>query len=307
MGAQNCLKIAEFDFLDLLLIGESGVGKTHYAELIHQNSARRAKPFVAINCAAIPADLLEAELFGSVKGAFTGAIGAVGKFEAAEGGTIFLDEIGELDASIQAKLLTVIEDKTIRRVGSNQTKKLNLRFIFATNQNLTVFRNDFLYRIAGYTLEIEPLRSRRQEIRPLAQKFLSDFNSRNNQSLFFTEEVFESLRLQDWRGNVRELKNFVVKLAVNAMLDSQKRIDRRFLSDTRLPELSSPVSDSQIMRETYPRVVTKRRDEILTANEQRAFELYYKNKNLKVKDILAQTNVSRATFYRKLNGFAPAS
>lgn len=122
--------------------------------------------------------------------------------------------------------------------------------------------------------------------------------------MFFSEEVFEYLRLQDWRGNVRELKNFVVKLAVNAMLDSQKRIDRRFLSDARLPELSSPVSDAQIMRETYPRVVTKRRDEILTANEQLAFHLY-QDKNLKVKDILAQTHVSRATFYRKLNCFAP--
>lgn len=294
------LKIGQYDFINILLTGETGTGKSHYANLIHQNSYRCNKPFVSINCASLPKDLIEAELFGAERGSFTGASSAiVGKFEAANGGTIFLDEIGELDINLQAKLLTVLEDKTIRRLGSNRLIKLDVRFIFATNQDLSVFRSDFRYRISGYQFEIKPLRERKDEILKLARLFLAELNQSHNQQLHFQPCILDFLKSQNWYGNVRELKNFINRLYVTALVENLTFINFRLLEDLQLCFLA-PAIPASVMVENIPQVLPRHKELKLTIKEAEALELYRK-KELKVKDILAMTNVNRTTFYRKLN------
>ena len=166
--------LARFDFLDVCLLGETGTGKSHNARLIHELSPRAKQPFVAVNCAELSPSIIEAELFGYEKGAFTGAVSSrTGKFEAAAGGTLFFDEIGELPCNLQAKLLKVVEEKSITRVGGNRARQIDVRIIYATHRDLSVFREDFRYRIAGHTIHLKPLRERSDEIVPLARLFFS--------------------------------------------------------------------------------------------------------------------------------------
>ncbi|RSK43031.1 sigma 54-interacting transcriptional regulator, partial [Hymenobacter rigui] len=164
------------------ITGETGTGKELVAQAVHLNSARRQQPFVAVNMAAIPAELLESELFGHEKGAFTGAIGRkIGKFEQAHGGTLFLDEIGELSLPLQAKLLRVLQERELQRVGGTERVKLDVRLITATHQNLAeqvqrqTFREDLYYRVVGLPIELPPLRERGHDILLLAQHFLLEF------------------------------------------------------------------------------------------------------------------------------------
>ncbi|GLQ50047.1 RNA polymerase subunit sigma-54 [Dyella flava] len=220
------LRLARVD-TTLLIQGESGVGKDVIARLIHTEGTRRDGPFVKINCGAIPTELLESELFGYESGAFTGARkeGKAGLFEVANGGTIFLDEIGEMPAPLQVKLLQVIQDRTFTRLGSTRTVKVDLRLIAATNRDLRsmvrerTFREDLFYRLSVVPIDIPPLRERPEDIAPLTQRFLQEINERYGFTRHFSGAVMDRLLRYAWPGNVRELRNVVERLAVTARED----------------------------------------------------------------------------------------
>lgn len=215
--------------LTVLITGESGTGKELVAEAIHELGNRRTGPLVAVNTAAIPADLVESELFGHEKGAFTGAITqAIGKFEQANGGTLFLDEIGDMPAEAQTRLLRALQSGRIRRVGGRQEIAVNVRIIAATNRDLTpmieagTFREDLFYRLNVVPIELPPLRERREDIAALAQHFLVQAAEDGLPRRTLTLEAIERLEQRNWRGNVRELRNVVYRLALMAR---EERID----------------------------------------------------------------------------------
>lgn len=214
--------------LPVLLTGESGTGKELVASAIHHRSGRSDQPFVAVNCGAIPADLIEAELFGHVKGSFTGADrDRRGLWEEADGGTVFLDEITETNSSFQVKLLRALQMGEIRRVGSNQTQKVNVRVIAASNRNVEQevtsgrFRNDLFYRLNAVSIVLPPLRDRREDIPPLAQTFADRVYSLSP-SVKFSSEALALLERYNWPGNIRELENAVVRAV--AMCDGTIRV-----------------------------------------------------------------------------------
>jgi DNA-binding NtrC family response regulator len=201
----------------VLLLGETGTGKELFARVIHHNSSRRDLPFVPINCSAIPENLLETELFGHVRGAFTGAVATKkGILEEAEGGTVFLDEIGDMSLALQAKLLRVIEDQVIRPVGSTKGMKVDIRFIAATNKDLKAavkqgsFREDLYYRINVISLRIPPLRERKEDIRSLVEYYLEKYSREmNKQAKSVSPEALDAMTNYEWAGNVRELQNVI--------------------------------------------------------------------------------------------------
>lgn len=205
----------------ILLTGESGTGKELFAHAIHNYSDRARGPFIRVNCAAIPDNLLESELFGYEKGAFTGAVKAkMGKFELAQGGTVFLDEIGDMSVNLQAKLLRVLQEKEIERLGSNFTKKIDVRIIAATNHNLDQhvkqgnFRQDLYYRLNVISIEIPPLRERSEDIPLLVRHFLSIINRRHRKSCTIEPEAMKLLNSYAWPGNVREMENLVERAVI---------------------------------------------------------------------------------------------
>lgn len=208
----------------IMITGESGTGKEIVADLIQKNSRRKGKPFIKINCAAIPEALIESEFFGYEKGAFTGADkkGKAGLFEMANGGTMFLDEIGELPLSMQAKLLRAIQEKEIRRIGGEATIPVNVRIIAATNKNLKEeiekgsFRSDLYYRLFVVPIEVPPLRKRQEDISPLAYRFLREFNEEFQLDKTINEDAIRVLERYSWPGNVRELKNIIERLVISS-------------------------------------------------------------------------------------------
>ena len=216
-------QVAQTD-LTILLEGETGTGKEVVAKVIHHNSHRSEGPFIAVNCAAIPEDLVESELFGHERGAFTGAATQrIGSFEQAEGGTLFLDEIGEMPLSVQPKLLRILQEKTYQRVGGARTFQSNVRVIAATNRSLSReveqgrFRSDLFYRLNAYHLELPSLRERRVDIVPLGEYFLDRFSSRNGLPLSILDAGAKAaLEAYHYPGNVRELEQLMNKLAVEA-------------------------------------------------------------------------------------------
>ncbi|MCY6372145.1 sigma-54 interaction domain-containing protein [Clostridium ganghwense] len=216
-------KIAKVN-LNVLITGESGVGKELFAHSIHNASNRRDEPFVSINCSAIPENLIEAELFGYEDGAFTGAKkgGNIGKFQLANGGTIFLDEIGEMPMHMQAKLLRVLQEREVQPIGSRTQVKLNVRVICATHKNIEEmvekgeFREDLYYRLNVLTLEVPGLRERKDDIPKLVEKFLANFYKQTGIYRCIPQSVINIFYNYDWHGNVRELKNIVEKACVNA-------------------------------------------------------------------------------------------
>ncbi len=207
---------------NVLIVGASGTGKELVANALHEHSPRHEGRFLPINCAAIPSEILESELFGHEKGAFTGATARkIGKFELADGGTLFLDEIGELPLEMQVKLLRVLEQREFMRVGGTETIHVDIRLVAATNQNLEAmveqhkFRNDLYYRLKVVTLTIPPLREREGDVRQLANHFLDEFAKENDrESMSFNPEVMAALIGAPWVGNVRELRNLVESLVV---------------------------------------------------------------------------------------------
>jgi transcriptional regulator with GAF, ATPase, and Fis domain len=201
----------------IMITGETGTGKEILAEEIHNHSPRRDKPFIVIDCAAISKELIESELFGHVKGAFTGAnADRQGAFELADGGTVFLDEIGDLSPDLQPKLLRVLEKREIRRVGSNKVSKINVRIVSATNRNLANevnegrFREDLYYRLSVVHLELPPLRRRREDLALLVKRFLTDLHGEDAVAqLADFDRTMEVLKRHEWPGNVRELRNLI--------------------------------------------------------------------------------------------------
>jgi transcriptional regulator with GAF, ATPase, and Fis domain len=239
--------LARFDFLDVCLLGETGTGKTRAAQLIHDSSPRKDKPFVAVNCAELAPALIESELFGYEKGAFTGAVAAkTGRFEAANGGTIFLDEIGELASDVQAKLLKVVEEKRVVRVGSSVPRPVDVRVICATHRDLSVLREDLRYRVAAHPVQLKPLRERRGEILSLARGFIKDFSRKSMQPVAATEDVLRLLEDAEWRGNVRELRSFVDNACL-AALSSGNRSNAHRAEDSTL-ELTADLIVSQLIK-----------------------------------------------------------
>jgi DNA-binding NtrC family response regulator len=206
----------------VLVMGESGTGKELVAKAVHYNSPRATKPFIPINCGAIPADLLESELFGHVKGAFTGAIAnRVGRFEMAEGGTLFLDEIGDMSPALQVKLLRVLQERRFEPVGSGKTVNVNVRVLAATNVDLEMavedgrFREDLFYRLNVIPIRIPPLRERKIDIPLLLHHFIDTFNrSRGRQLNGITPEAMGQLTNYNWPGNIRELENLIERVAI---------------------------------------------------------------------------------------------
>lgn len=206
----------------VLITGESGTGKEVLARFIHENSGRGVGPFVAVNCAAIPENLLESELFGYEKGAFTGASGRkLGKFEAADGGTILLDEVGEIPIHLQAKLLRVLQEKEVERLGGLKPLKINTRILATTNRDLKVmaeegsFREDLYYRLNVISIELPPLRKRKEDIKDLAEFFVKKYSGINSKPLKpVSEEAMASLQSYDWPGNVRELEHTIERAVV---------------------------------------------------------------------------------------------
>jgi transcriptional regulator with PAS, ATPase and Fis domain len=222
----NFALLAGYDFLDICLLGETGTGKTHTARLIHELSPRADKPFVAVNCAELTPSIIEAELFGYEKGAFTGAASAKeGKFEAAAGGTLFLDEIGELSVNLQAKFLKVVEEKNVTRVGGNRTRHVDVRIVYATHRDPAVFREDIRYRVTAHAVYLKPLRERIEQIVPLAHEFLKNFNSRSGKMVAAEEAVFRLLETASWHGNIRELRSFVEKVCLDALFAADSSSD----------------------------------------------------------------------------------
>src|SRR6185503_1138998 len=222
----------------VLIIGESGTGKELIANALHQNSPRKDLRFLPINCAAIPADILESELFGHERGAFTGAVQRkAGKFELADRGTLFLDEIGDMPLALQAKLLRVLEDRSFMRVGGSDTISVDVRIIAATNSNLEAkvaagaFRSDLYYRLKVVTIEIPPLRERAEDIPLLTHRFFEAFKAENNRpNLQLAPEVMEILTRARWEGNVRELRNLMESLVILAG-DDTRTITREHLPE----------------------------------------------------------------------------
>ena len=220
----------------VLITGENGSGKELVARAIHRNSKRAEKPFVEVNCAAIPAELIESELFGHEKGSFTGATAQrVGKFELADGGTLFLDEVGDMSLSAQAKVLRALEEQTIERVGSNRMISVNVRVIAATNKDVQAeikkgsFRNDLFHRLNVIPVHVPPLRERREDIPDLVGSFVEDVCKRNGMALKkISDDALKLLSMRDWPGNVRELRNAVERLVI---LSQGTEIDMSLLED----------------------------------------------------------------------------
>jgi len=210
------------------IMGESGTGKEVIANAIHQNSLRKEGIFVPVNCSAIPQELMESEFFGYASGAFTGAKagGRVGLFELADKGTLFLDEIGELPLSLQSKLLRALESGEIRPVGSNQSKKVDVRIIAATNRNLEEmvekkeFREDLYYRLQIIPLYLPPLRERREDIVPLAEHYLRIYNKKHHRNCYLAESAKNELLRYDWPGNIRELRNLMERIVIISDVDA---------------------------------------------------------------------------------------
>lgn len=251
---ERAITVASYD-LSVLVTGESGTGKEVFPKIIHYNGARRHKKYIAVNCGAIPEGTIDSELFGHVKGAFTGAISdRKGYFEEADGGTIFLDEVAELPLTTQARLLRVLESGEYLRVGDSKSRTTDIRIVAATNVDLLEsirkgkFREDLYYRLSTVQIHVPPLHDRGDDIMLLARKFASDFSHKYmTGAITFSPEAERAMMVYRWPGNVRQLKNVVEQLA---LFYSGKTISRADLMDY-LPSLSSGQEAMPVKTNTY--------------------------------------------------------
>lgn len=294
----KALTVAKTDAI-ILIQGENGAGKEVLTNFIYKNSLRQDKPFITVNCSAIPESLIESELFGYEEGTFTGAIkgGKLGKFQLAEGGTIFLDEIGDTPLTMQAKLLRVLQEGEIEKIGSSKNIAVNVRIIAATNQNLeeliekNLFRRDLYYRLKVITLTIPPLRERKNDILLLANFFLEKFNKKYNKNLNFSSEVYSLFYNYNWPGNVRELKN-IVEYAV--ILCDSSTIQIKDISITQIKNKVSPTN----YEFNLPEYASLK--DALFYCEKKIFSDVLKQCNNNRSKAMKQLKLSRRTFYRKL-------
>jgi sigma-54 dependent transcriptional regulator, acetoin dehydrogenase operon transcriptional activator AcoR len=290
-------KAAESD-LPVLISGESGTGKELFAQAIHNASPRSGSPFVPVNCAAIPASLIESELFGYEEGTFTSAKkgGKMGLFEVAHEGTIFLDEIGELTYELQAKLLRVLEEKKVRRVGSTREKVINVRVIAATNRDLPQliekkhFRKDLYYRLNVLHLYLKPLRERREDIPEIIHSILVKTNYNNLSKYVLDDVALKILQEHDWVGNVRELKN---ALDYAICMTEDRAIKPRHLPESIYKESL----DGQNIKSLKETIETVEREKIISTLNQYGYDLEDKKKVAKV------LGVSLATLYNKMKKY----
>lgn len=275
--------------LTVMISGETGTGKEVVAKAIHYNSPLSKKPFVPVNMSAIPKDLVESELFGHEKGAFTGATGQrIGKFEQAHGGTIFLDEIGEMDISLQAKLLRALQEKEITRVGGTQTVKVNSRVLVATHRNLQEevkngnFREDLYYRLFGLPIELPPLREREKDVLILAKHFAESFAKENKQAnKSFTKEAQQKLLNYSYPGNIRELKA-IVELAM-VMADGSEIVPDDITFAQR-DVVTDVLSEDLTMKEYQLKII----------------RLYLKQNDDNIKLVADKLDIGQSTIYRLL-------
>ncbi len=294
----NIKKAKQYSLVDstILIRGESGTGKEMFAQSIHNFSLRREEAFVAINCATIPPNLLESEFFGYVDGAFTGAKkgGKAGLFELAHNGTIFLDEIGEIAVDMQARLLRVLEERQIRRVGGDKVIPVNIRVIAATNKDLARmvkegnFREDLYYRLNVLSLNLPPLRERRADI-PIMLNYFADFftHSHNKHPIVFSEEGMELLAGYEWPGNIRELKNIVERLVITAQDESVGKMDVMSV----LGDVSGILPVRSIDSGT---------ESLLESNEKELITFILKETGGNKTEAAKKLGISRATLHRKL-------
>jgi DNA-binding NtrC family response regulator len=277
------------------IIGETGTGKEVVAKTIHYSSNRKNKSFVAVNVAAIPKDLMESELFGHEKGAFTGAVSRrIGKFEEASGGTLFLDEVSEMDITLQAKLLRAIQEREVVRVGSNQPVKTDCRIIVASNKNLQQqvkageFREDLYYRLLGLPIELPPLRDRENDVLVLARFFADSFCKENNlPAKSFTPDAQRKLMGHDFPGNVRELKSLIELSVVMSSTDTITADDLQVDGDSVLPNV---MSEDLTMREY----------------ELRILDAYLKRCDNNIKLVAEKLDIGQSTIYRMLKEMKPS-
>lgn len=287
-------RIARVD-TTVLILGETGVGKEEIAKLIHRNSLRKDGPFVKINCGAIPANLIESELFGYEKGAFTGASneGKIGLFEVAEGGTLLLDEIGELPFSMQVKLLRVLQEQEIKRIGGTKSIRVDVRILAATNKDLEQmvhegsFRGDLFYRLNVVPITILPLRDRKKDILPLAFLFIDQFNKKYNMNKSLTYSANSCLLNYEWPGNVRELKNIIERVVVTAKSDE--------ITDDDMPDKIQCKSNDKVMMEPDQIVPLK---QALNHVEERLINRAF-NEYGNVRDAAKALGIDASTFVRK--------
>jgi len=286
----------------VLLLGESGTGKEMVAKVIHQLSPRAQQPMVTVHCAALAPTLLESELFGHEKGAFTGAHERrIGRFERAQGGTLFLDEIGEIDASIQIKLLRFLGERTFERVGSNKTQSADLRLIAATNKNLDeqvkagAFREDLFFRLRVVEIRLPALRERVEDLPLLARAFLAEFSQENAKPVQgFTADAFELLMQYQWPGNVRELRTAIEHAVVLCRGD---KITARDLPPSLREAGSKAPVEADLKRLATRNDVTAK--EVEREGVIRALKATDGNRTLAAKRL----GVSRRTFHRKLHQY----
>jgi DNA-binding NtrC family response regulator len=277
--------------ISILICGETGTGKELVARALHFSGTRREKPFIAINCAAMPKELIESELFGSEKGAFTGAVSRrIGKFEEASGGTILLDEIGEIDSPLQAKLLRVLQEREIERLGSNRKIKVDFRLLSSTNRDLDKeigimkFREDLLYRINVVKIEIPPLRERKDDVPLLVAEFMKEFCAREQKKpVGVSGEVMSVLQEYHWPGNVRQLSNIIERAIV---LAKGKEIT--------LKDIPEELWQDRQKAKTVPVRRTLKELEIHAVRE--ALQTCNGNKSLAARNL----GISRKAFYKKL-------
>lgn len=304
---ENILKVADTSST-VLITGESGTGKELVARSLHSHSSRRDKPFVVINCSAIPDSLLESELFGYVKGAFTGAdnSGRMGKFELANTGVIFLDEIGDMPLYLQAKILRVIQEKKIERIGSNKSIDLDIKIIAATNVDLEKkikeqkFRSDLYYRLNVIPIKLLPLRERKEDILPIVEKLMNKYNRISNKYISSVdEEVKKALLEYNWPGNIRELEN-VIELMFN-MSGNNHTLSKEFLPDS--------LSHEKVSKNMCIQSIIKTEDEELVDFEVlekkyilRALKKYGDSTEGK-KSISNKMGIGLTTLYRKMKRF----
>jgi two-component system nitrogen regulation response regulator GlnG len=287
----------------VLLIGESGTGKELIARAIYANSPRAARPYVAINCAAIPDTLLESELFGHERGAFTGALTQrIGKFERADGGTIFLDEIGDMPLALQAKLLRILQNGEFQRLGGDQTLRTKVRVIAATNKDLSTmvkektFREDLFYRLNVVLIQLPPLRERAEDVLPLAEYFLQ--REAKERRLKFSAAAKKALQAYRWPGNVRELENAVQRAVVCAAADT---IEPGDLS----AEMSGVASDPASRGDWWGLVKSSARDgDLLAAAEKILVERALRESGGNVQKAAEILGVTRAALRTRIERYS---